>query len=103
MTTQHVEISTGTPATAEQGHVCGCGHATDQEIVLDVHSLPRPIRHAAIRGAFSAIPVGGSMVLVAPHKPLPLLAQLEQDAPGALAVEFLVDEPTECRVRLTRV
>lgn len=99
MTTQNVEI---TPGPAE-GHTCGCGHAAEQEIVLDARSLPRPVRHAAIRGAFGAIPVGGSLVLVAPHKPLPLLAELEQDAPGALAVEYLVDEPTECRVRLTRI
>ncbi|KRD43808.1 hypothetical protein ASE38_06300 [Cellulomonas sp. Root930] len=103
MTTQHVEISTGTPAPAAAAHVCSCGHAAEKEIVLDARSLPRPIRHAAIRGAFSAIPVGQSMILVAPHKPLPLLAQLEQDAPGALEIEFLVDEPDDCRVRLTRV
>jgi len=102
MTTQHVDISAGTPAPAE-GHVCGCGHAAEQEIVLDARTLPHAIRHAAIRGAFSAIPLGRSMILVAPHKPLPLLAQLEQDAPGALAVEYLVDEPDDCRVRLTRV
>ncbi|WP_315096784.1 DUF2249 domain-containing protein [uncultured Cellulomonas sp.] len=102
MTTQHVEISTGTTAPAE-AHVCGCGHATDEEIVLDARTLPRPIRHAAIRGAFGAIPVGQSMVLVAPHKPVRLLAELEQDAAGALTFEFLLDEPTECRVRLTRV
>ena len=101
MTTQHVEISTGTPAT--EAHVCGCGHASEEEIVVDARSLPRAVRHAAIRGAFSAIPVGRSMILVAPHKPVRLLAELEQDAAGALAVEFLVDEADDCRVRLTRV
>lgn len=103
MTTQHVEISTGTPAAATEGHVCGCGHASEEEIVVDARSLPRPVRHAAIRGAFSAIPVGQSMILVAPHKPVRLLAELEQDAPGALEIEFLVDERDDCRVRLTRV
>ncbi|MEZ0447633.1 DUF2249 domain-containing protein [Cellulomonas sp. ICMP 17802] len=102
MTAQHVEITT-TPAPAADGHACSCGHAAEQEIVLDARTLPRPVRHAAIRGAFGAIPVGTSMVLVAPHAPLPLLAQLEDDAAGGLAVEFLVDEPGECRVRLTRV
>ena len=42
------------------------------------------------------------MVLVAPHRPAPLLAQISDDAEGALAVEVLLDEPGECHVRLTR-
>jgi uncharacterized protein (DUF2249 family) len=102
MTTQNVEISTPT-APAAEGHACTCGHATDEEIVLDVRTLPRPIRHAAVRGAFSAIPVDGSLVLVAPHKPQRLIAEIQGDVAGALAVEYLVDEPAECRVRLTRL
>jgi uncharacterized protein (DUF2249 family) len=103
MTTQHVEIVTPSTAPAAEGHVCGCGHAADQEIVLDARTLPHAIRHAAVRGAFGAIPVGGSMVLVAPHKPMRLLTELEGDTAGALALEYLVDEPTECHVRLTRL
>ena len=91
---------TGHEAAAE-GHVCGCEHE-DTEVVLDVRAIPHAIRHATVRGAFGAIPVGGTMVLVAPHRPMPLLAELSADANGALALEFLVEEPGECHVRLTR-
>ncbi|HEX5331747.1 MAG TPA: DUF2249 domain-containing protein [Cellulomonas sp.] len=102
MPAENVEIETGptSPAAAE-GHVCGCQH-DESEVVLDVRTIPHAVRHAAVRGAFSAIPVGGTMVLVAPHRPMPLLAELTADAHGALAVEFVVEEPTECHVRLTR-
>ncbi|MGV8977191.1 MAG: DUF2249 domain-containing protein [Cellulomonas sp.] len=88
-------------ADAGEGHVCGCQH-DESEIVLDVRTIPHAIRHATVRGAFGAIPVGGTMVLIAPHRPMPLLAELEADAGGALTVEFLVEEPSECHVRLTR-
>ena len=88
-------------AGAADGHVCGCQH-DEAEVVLDVRTIPHAIRHAAVRGAFGAIAVGGTMVLVAPHRPMPLLAELDADANGALALEFLVEEPGECHVRLTR-
>jgi len=88
-------------ADAAEGHVCACQH-DEAEVVLDVRTIPHAIRHAAVRGAFGAIPVGGTMVLVAPHRPMPLLAELSADASGALALEFLVEEPGECHVRLTR-
>lgn len=88
-------------AGAADGHMCGCEH-DESEIVLDVRTIPHAVRHASVRGAFSAIPVGGSLVLVAPHRPMPLLAELDADANGALAIQFLAEEPGECHVRLTR-
>lgn len=100
MPAEHVEIESR-PAGEAEGHACGC-HEPQGDIVLDARTIPHAIRHATIRGAFSAIPVGGSMVLVAPHRPAPLLAQISDDAEGALAVEVLLDEPGECHVRLTR-
>ena len=93
-------LATG-PAGAAQAHVCGCDH-DDSEVMLDVMTIPHAVRHAAIRGAFGAIPVGGSMVIIAPHRPMPLLAELAGDADGALEVEFLSEGPSECHVRLTR-
>ncbi|MDQ7991109.1 MAG: DUF2249 domain-containing protein [Propionicimonas sp.] len=79
---------------------CGCGGHDDQVPALDVRTIPHAIRHAAVLGAFDAIPVGGSMILVAPHAPLPLLAQLAERAP--IEVEFLVEGPSEWHVKLTR-
>jgi uncharacterized protein (DUF2249 family) len=103
MPAENVEIETRptTSAGAAEPHVCACQH-DESEVVLDVRTIPHAIRHAAVRGAFGAIPVGGSMVLVAPHRPMSLLAELTADANGALTVEFLVEEPGECHVRLTR-
>lgn len=103
MPAENVEIETrATPPTdAADGHVCGCQH-DEAEVVLDVRTIPHAVRHAAVRGAFGAIPVGGTMVLVAPHRPMPLLAELTSDANGALTVEFIVEQPGECHVRLTR-
>jgi uncharacterized protein (DUF2249 family) len=80
---------------------CGCGGHDDEAPVLDVRTIPHAIRHAAVFGAFEAIRPGGSLVLVAPHAPLPLLAQLSERAP--IEVEFLVEGPTEWHVQLTRL
>lgn len=109
MPAEHVEIAprplaaepTGS-AAPESGHACGC-HEAAEDIVLDARAVPHAIRHATVRGAFGAIPVGGSMLLVAPHDPARLLAQLHGDAEGALGVEYELDVPGECRVRLTRL
>jgi len=96
-----IELRPTAPAGAVDEHVCGCEHE-DSEVVLDVRTIPHAVRHAAVRGAFSAIPAGGSLVLIAPHRPMPLLAELNVDANGALAVEFLLERPSECHVRVTR-
>lgn len=79
---------------------CACGGHDDDTPVLDVRAIPHAIRHAAVFGAFEAIPPGRSMIVVAPHAPLPLLRQLTERAP--VDAEFLVEGPTEWHVRLTR-
>lgn len=79
---------------------CACGHHEDEDIVLDVRTIPHAIRHAAVFGAFGAIPVDGSLVLVAPHNPLPLLNQLAAQA--EIEVEYLLEDPQEWRLRITR-
>jgi uncharacterized protein (DUF2249 family) len=80
---------------------CACGHDGAEDIVLDVRAIPHAIRHAAVFGAFDAIPQNGSIVIVAPHAPLPLLQQLSQRAP--IEVEYLSEGPTEWHVRITRL
>ena len=42
------------------------------------------------------------MVLVAPHDPLPLLAQLEERSPGVFSVDYLEQGPEAWRVRFVR-
>lgn len=95
--TESIEIQ-GVPSSG--GHTCGC-HEQDSGVpVLDVRTIPHAIRHATVFGAFDSILPGNSLDLVAPHNPLPLLAQLADRAP--LDVEYLVEGPEEWRLRLTR-
>jgi uncharacterized protein (DUF2249 family) len=90
------------PAAPATGS-CGCGGHDDTEIpVLDVRAVPHAIRHATVFGAFDAVPDGGSLLLVAPHDPLPLLRQLSARAGGALAVDYEERGPDAWRLRLTR-
>ncbi|MFE1290320.1 DUF2249 domain-containing protein [Streptomyces sp. NPDC058751] len=84
------------------GGVCGCGGAEEAaEPELDVREVPHALRHATVFGALDAVPAGTAMVLVAPHDPLPLLAQIEQRDPGAFSVEYLVRGPEAWRLRLS--
>ena len=62
--------------TTHQSCGCGCGEHDRGAPELDVRPIPHAIRHATVFGALSAIPLGGSLVLVAPHDPKPLLAQI---------------------------
>ncbi|MEU9792558.1 DUF2249 domain-containing protein [Streptomyces sparsogenes] len=84
------------------GGTCGCGDAEEETVPeLDVRSVPHALRHATVFGALDAVPAGGAMVLVAPHDPLPLLAQIEQRGPGRFAVEYLRRGPEAWRIRLS--
>jgi uncharacterized protein (DUF2249 family) len=98
---QPVEILPTAPTTEPAGHACGCGGHDEADPVLDVRTIPHAIRHATVFGAFDAIAPGAALVIVAPHRPLPLLAQLADRAP--IDVEYLVDGPEAWHVRITRV
>jgi uncharacterized protein (DUF2249 family)/iron-sulfur cluster repair protein YtfE (RIC family) len=91
------------PEEAPAGGSCGCGGHDDGDVpVLDVRTVPHAVRHATVFGAFDAVPDGGSLVLVAPHDPLPLLRQLSTRVGGALAVDYEERGPDAWRLRLTR-
>jgi uncharacterized protein (DUF2249 family) len=81
---------------------CGCGGTDEQFPELDVRTIPHAIRHATVLGAFDAIPTGGSLVLVAPHDPQPLLRQLSERAGRQIAVTYLERGPQAWRLQLTR-
>ena len=87
---------------AEEGHVhqCGCGESDADEPVLDVREVPHSIRHATVFGAFEAVPVGGALVLVAHHDPVPLLQQLHDRTSGRISVDYLERGPEAWRLRL---
>lgn len=84
------------------GHECSCGESDAAVPELDVRQVPHAIRHATVFGAFEAVGAAGSLVLVAPHDPLPLLQQLDARAGGGLRVEYLERGPEAWRLRLTR-
>lgn len=93
------------PAVAAHGpahHGCGCGESDAGVPELDVRAVPHAIRHATVFGAFDAVPAGGSLRLVAPHDPLPLLRQLEDRADGGVAVSYEQRGPDAWRLLLTR-
>ena len=93
----------GTAGETSGGHTCGC-HEHDGEgpPELDVRQVPHAIRHATVFGALEAIGPGTAMVLVAPHDPLPLLSQIEQQHPGRFDVNYLERGPEAWRLRLHR-
>ena len=86
-----------TPAASS----CECaddGHGAPE---LDVRPIPHAIRHATVFGALGAVPAGGSLVLVAPHDPKPLLAQIAERE-GPVTVTYLDRGPEAWRLRITR-
>jgi len=97
-TTFPLTETVGQPA----GHAgaCGCGESAGSAPELDVRPIPHAIRHATVFGAWSVIPEGGALVLVAPHDPKPLLAQLAQLGP--ITVTYLDEGPDAWRLRVTR-
>lgn len=89
-----------TDVSSQSKSACGCG-CTDEGIpTLDVREVPHAIRHATVFGALSAVPAGGSMDLVAPHDPKPLLAQIADRDP--VEVTYLQEGPEAWTLRLTR-
>jgi uncharacterized protein (DUF2249 family) len=84
-------------------HGCGCGEDTvDADPELDARVVPHAIRHSTIFGALDAVTPGSALILLAPHDPIPLLAQVEQRHPGVFAVEYLERGPETWRLRFRR-
>lgn len=84
------------------GHACGCHEADVDAPELDARAVPHAIRHATVFGALDAVVPGSSMVLVAPHDPLPLLAQIAERHPGRFGVDYLERGPEAWRLLFTR-
>jgi uncharacterized protein (DUF2249 family)/iron-sulfur cluster repair protein YtfE (RIC family) len=85
------------------GHTCSCGEAEGAGYPeLDARAVPHAIRHATIFGALDSVRPGEGMLLVAPHDPLPLLAQIEQRSPGAFEVDYVERGPEAWRLTFVR-
>lgn len=102
---QHDSASADQPAAAAGagGHQCACGGHDDAGLPeLDTRTIPHAIRHATIFGALDGLRPGAGLLLTANHDPLPLLAQLEQRAPGSYTVDYREAGPEVWRLELTR-
>jgi uncharacterized protein (DUF2249 family) len=87
----------------DHGHTCGCGEVDGPGYPeLDARAIPHAIRHATIFGALDSIAGGGGLVRVAPHDPLPLLAQVAARYDGAFTAGYLERGPEAWRVVFTR-
>ncbi|MFN8184053.1 MAG: DUF2249 domain-containing protein [Candidatus Nanopelagicales bacterium] len=81
---------------------CRCGESHTGDPVLDARTIPHAIRHAAIFGALDSLRPGQAIELVAPHEPLPLLAQIKTRYEGSVGVSYLQQGPDQWRLRLAR-
>ena len=99
-----MEIIEITKAPENAGsHSCRCGEESSTSFpALDATLIPHKIRHPAIFGALESLKSGEGMVLVAPHKPIPLLAQIEKKHPGNFSVNFLDEGPEKWHIELIR-
>lgn len=86
----------------ESSSGCGCGEHDAGLPELDVRVVPHAIRHGTVFGALSAIGPGEAMVLVAPHDPKPLLAQIDEREAGTISVTYLERGPQAWRLQLQR-
>ena len=69
---------------------------------LDVRDLPHGERHGRVLAALDALPDDGALVLIAPHAPRPLLAEIDQRYAGRVAAEWLQSGPDTWQIRLHR-
>lgn len=97
------EAPAAAASPAAGGHQCACGGHDEAGLPeLDVRTIPHAIRHATIFGALDGLRPGTGLQLIADHDPLPLLAQLEQRAPGAFDVAYRESGPEAWRLELVR-
>ncbi len=81
---------------------CSC-HDTDADVpALDARQIPHALRHATIFGAVDGLAVGAAFDLIAPHDPLPLLAQLADREGDAVSYDYRERGPQAWVLRLTR-
>lgn len=88
-------------AHASAHAAAGAGSATAEEELV-IHSLPRVVRKLLLFTALDQLPVGESIVLVAPHQPEPVFEHL-RNSQSHYRVESLEAGPVDWRYRVTRL
>lgn len=83
-------------------HPMGMQLPLSQDIpTLNASQIPHAVRHGAIHGALDTRQVGESMILIAPHNPLPLLQEVDNRAED-FEVTYLQEGPEEWHLKFTR-
>lgn len=107
------------PVATEAAGGCGCGGCDcggsepseasaaapallSLDARLDVREVPHAQRHALVLSTVEALVPGEAVVLVAPHAPRPVLAQISEAFPGQIRTEWLQSGPV-WQIRLERV
>ena len=75
--------------------------AAGQVPTLNASEIPHAVRHGAIHGALGTRNVGESMILIAPHDPLPLLKEVEARE-ETFELEYLQEGPEDWHIKFTR-
>ena len=102
-----VELTT-TPQSHEQaiasgcGGGCGCGGAVETVDVLDVRLIPHSVRRASVLAAVGAVAPRASLVLLAPHDPVPILEHVSAAYPDEFSWVYDAAGPETWAVRITR-
>jgi len=71
--------------------------------VMDVREIPCSIKHGLILRTCVELPVGGHFTLLNGRDPAHLREETAAWWPGALAWEYLVQQPDEVRVKITKL
>lgn len=86
----------------EKNSSCGCGGHDEAIPELDARIIPHAIRHAAIHGAVDSLRPGTALILVAPHDPKPLLAQIVERHGDAIEISYVQQGPDAWKLKLAR-
>jgi uncharacterized protein (DUF2249 family) len=71
--------------------------------VMDVREIPCSIKHELILRTCVELPVGGHFILLNGRDPVHLREEISAGWPGAFAWEYLVRQPDEARVKITKL
>jgi len=83
----------------------GDSTAGDEDVVTryDVREIPKQERHPTIHHRYGMLPEGGTMELIAPHEPRPLLSEFRNRYGDGFEWEIVEQEPGEVRVHVTNL
>ena len=71
--------------------------------VMDVREIPCSIKHGLILRNCVDLPVGDHFILLNGRDPVHMRDQLSRSWPGAFGWDYLVNQPDEVRVKITKL